>query len=175
MLPDSEGGIKILESVQDTAYDAVFAVQLSFHFAGHSSNQCCTQNVGFWQLRRISPIRWAPRRVGGGGCLPQEPQTGPAEGGLHSVSVASTAAAPQWPAVGRGLVHRNRVSQKDCPKDTETRGMWKGKPQEQAALDDDAFECNARATRGDAIPTQAVVRGLSWLSLSCYDLADSWL
>ena len=43
------------------------AVQLSFHFAWHSSNRCCTQNCGFWQLRRMSPTRWAPRRLAGGG------------------------------------------------------------------------------------------------------------
>ena len=30
-------------------------------------NLCCTQNFGFWQLRRISPTRCAPRRLGGGG------------------------------------------------------------------------------------------------------------
>ena len=29
--------------------------------------RCCTQNFGFWQLRRISPTRWAPRRLGGWG------------------------------------------------------------------------------------------------------------
>ena len=62
---------------QNTAYDEVFAVQLSFHFAGHSSNQCCTQNVGFWQLRRNLADSLGP-----------SPTPGGRGGGWHKASVS---------------------------------------------------------------------------------------
>ena len=50
------------------------AMEVSFHFAWHSSNQCCTQNFGVWQILRILPTWWAPRRLGGGGGFGTRPR-----------------------------------------------------------------------------------------------------
>ena len=55
----------------DTKYSLLcvvsFVVIIPFCMA--LPNQCCTQNFGFWQLRRISTTRWALADSGGGGGL----------------------------------------------------------------------------------------------------------
>ena len=61
VLPDLEGGIKMLEVGTKSGPSCGVGCAGTIPFCMALLNQCCTQNFGFWQLRRISPTR------GGGG------------------------------------------------------------------------------------------------------------
>ena len=74
-LPDLEGGIKMLEVGTKSRLCCGVRRVVIIPVCMSLLNQCCPQNFGFWQLRRISPTRCAPRRLGGGGGLDSHPFT----------------------------------------------------------------------------------------------------
>ena len=68
VLPNLEGGIKILEVGTKKSPLCGVSCVVIIPFCMAFLNQCCTQIFGFWQLHRISLTRWAPHRLGRGSC-----------------------------------------------------------------------------------------------------------
>ena len=82
------GGQRVGERVGGAFYPTWRAASKFWRLAKNQAYYavCCTQMFGFWQLRRISPTRWALRRLGrGGGGAEGRPQNSTLQGSQAEV------------------------------------------------------------------------------------------